>query len=55
MEKIINKNLKKKMAVQGSLRCGFELFHKDLIRALANSVSDEKLIQEARNLGKAAS
>jgi len=49
IEKVINDMLKKQLAVQGFLKNGFELFHKDIIRTLANAIPDEKLVQEARN------
>jgi hypothetical protein len=49
IENVINNLLKKQLATQGFLRNGFELFHKDIVRTLANAISNEKLVEEARN------
>ena len=48
VEAVISDLLKKQLAMQGFLRNGFELFHKDIVRTLANAIPDEKLVQEAR-------
>jgi hypothetical protein len=54
MEKLISDMLKKQLAMQGFLRHGFQLFHKDLVKTLANSIPDEMLIEGARNISMLA-
>lgn len=54
VEVLIDEMLKKHLAIQGFLKHDFDIIHREIIRALANSVPDDKLIEEAKKLGMLA-
>lgn len=49
IEEIINDMLKKHLAIEGFLKNGFQLFHKDIVRILSSAIPEERLAPEARN------
>ena len=49
MERLISKLLKKQIAIQG-LKNGFDLVPREIIKTLADAISDIVLVQEARKI-----
>jgi len=54
VEFLVGEMLKKHLAIQGFLKNDFDIVHREIIKTLANSVPDEKLLEEAKKLGTLA-
>jgi hypothetical protein len=48
IEKLVNDMLKKQLAMEGFLKNGLHLFHKEIVRILADAIPEDKLADLAR-------
>lgn len=50
VEQMASEMLKGHLAIQGFLKNDFDIVHGEIIRTLANSIPDDKLLEEAKKL-----